>query len=139
MPAHEWFLNLLVSWRTGYYKVSKYLHTHNSKRKSFAIMLVLKTDLFQAIDITGDNLSITWISHLFIYNYIYKKHDVFFRWMLKTTPSWTELHRNTHNLYMSTQTHTHSNIYQLFRSTRYEPHPTTFHAATLHLVSDKRF
>lgn len=46
------------------FKVSKYFHTHNYKdRSSFVIMLVLKTNLFQAIDILGDNLNTTWISH----------------------------------------------------------------------------
>lgn len=39
---------------------SQRISTHNYKEKSsFAIMLVLKANLFQAIDILGDNLSIT--------------------------------------------------------------------------------
>lgn len=48
-----------------YYTVAKYLHTHNYREKnSFAIMLVLKANLFQAIDILGDGLSITHEFHI---------------------------------------------------------------------------
>lgn len=125
------------------FKGSKYFLTHNYKQKnSFTVMLVLRTNLFQAIYILGDNLNIMWFSHLLRYNYIHNKYKLFSRWMQKMAPNWMELCRNRCNLCTNTQTHTHPSqtSTSCLSSLHIMSHPsTTSGVTTFHPISGKCF